>query len=97
MGRPALTRARISEDETPKGKPFKVRPRNGAGKTASAPPGRGAATNTARLASSAASRHALNCAALSAPIKKYNSAAGKVLAKFRKVSIEYEVPPRVIS
>ena len=32
MGKPALTRARISDEETPSGKPFKLRPRNGGGK-----------------------------------------------------------------
>ena len=32
IGKPAFTRARISDDETASGKPFSVRPRNGGGK-----------------------------------------------------------------
>ena len=69
MGNPAFTRARISDDETANGKPFSVRPRNGGGKFAAAPPGRGMATNSASFASSPASRHSLSLAALSAPMR----------------------------
>ena len=49
MGKPAFTRARICDDETASGKPSSVRPRNGAGKFAGAPPGRGMTTNSRQL------------------------------------------------
>ena len=73
IGRPDFTRARISDDETAKGKPRSSRPRNGAGngagKMGGAPPGRGIATNSARSASSAGSRHSFNFGTLSAPTR----------------------------
>ncbi len=60
MDNPALTRARICDDEIATGKPFNVRPRNGAGKFTVASLGRGVTTNCASRANSLASRHSLS-------------------------------------
>ena len=71
VNRPAGLEAGLAiwEEETPSGKPARVRPRKGGGNCAGPPPGRGTTTISASAASSAVSRQVFSLAALSAPMR----------------------------
>ena len=69
IGWPKRMRARICEEETPKGNPASGRPWNGSGKGANTSPGRGMTTNSTNRANSLAARHWGNSRMWSAPMR----------------------------